>query len=185
MNMAEKTLAEIPRNLRELYEKGNAALQKKNFDYAIAIYNQILSSEPGFYPCREALRACQFSNAGRREAFSKKMFGTASALPLLAKAQIQLRTNPQEALGTCEQILNGDPNNSAAHRMLAEAAMGLEDPKSAVLSLEIVFRNNPKDIDTALRLGERWRPPGRLTEPRKYIRIYRVPILASRRWPRL
>src|SRR4051794_18437595 len=101
--MAEKTLAEIPRNLRELYEKGNAALQKKNFDYAIAIYNQVLSTEPGFYPCREALRACQFSKAGSGGGFFKKMIGTASAPPLLAKAQIQSRSNPAEAMATCEQ----------------------------------------------------------------------------------
>ena len=57
--MAEKNVSELSRDLRELYEKGNAALQKKNYDYAIAIYNQILLKEPSFYPCREALRACQ------------------------------------------------------------------------------------------------------------------------------
>jgi len=152
--MAEKTLAEIPRNLRELYEKGNAALQKKNFDYAIAIYNQVLSTEPGFYPCREALRACQFSKAGSGGGFFKKMIGTASASPLLAKAQIQSRSNPAEAMATCEQILNSDPNNSPAHKILADAAMALKLPKTAVLSLEVAFRNNPRDLDTGLKLGE-------------------------------
>jgi tetratricopeptide (TPR) repeat protein len=152
--MPEKTLAEIPRNLRELYEKGNAALAKKNYDYAIAIYNQVLANEPAFYPCREALRACQLSKAGAGGGFLKKMFGTASASPQVAKAQIQLRTNPQEALATCEQILNSDPNNSSAHRILAEAAMALDYPKTAVLSLEIAVKNNPRDLDTALKLGE-------------------------------
>src|SRR5436190_8289814 len=152
--MPEKTLAEIPRNLRELYEKGNAALQKKNFDYGIAIYNQILASEPAFYPCREALRACQLGKAGAGGGFLKKMFGTASASPQLAKAQIQLRSNPTEALATCEQILNSDPNNGPAHRTLAEAALALDYPKTAVLSLEIAFRNSPRDIDTALKLGQ-------------------------------
>ncbi len=165
--MPEKTLAELPRNLRELYEKGNAALQKKNFDYAIAIYNQILGSEPGFYPAREALRACQLSKAGASGGFLKKMFGTASASPLLAKAQIQLRTNPTEALGTCEQVLNSDPNNGPAHRMLAEAAMALEYPKTAVLSLEIAFKNNPKDIDTALKLGEALNASGQIDRAHK------------------
>src|ERR1044071_6786081 len=120
--MPEKTLAQVPRGARELYDKGNAALQKKNFDYAIAIYNQVLSSEPGFYPCREALRASQFSKAGSGGGFLKKMFGTASASPQLAKAGIQLRTNAADALVTCAQILNSDPNNSAAHKILADAA---------------------------------------------------------------
>jgi len=155
-NMAEKTLAELPRDLRELYEKGNAALQKKNYDYAIAIYNQILSREPGFYPGREALRSVQLAKAGAGGAggFFKKVFGTASASPHLAKAQVQLRTDAKEVLGTCEQILNSDPNNTAAHKLLAEAAMALGLAKTAVLSLEIAFRNNPTDWGIAQRLGE-------------------------------
>jgi tetratricopeptide (TPR) repeat protein len=165
--MPEKTLAEIPRNLRELYEKGNAALQKKNFDYAIAIYNNILASEPAFYPGREALRACQLSKAGAAGGFLKKMFGTASASPQLAKAQFQLQTNPTEALATCEQILNSDPNNGPANRTLADAAMALDYPKTAVLSLEIAFRNSPKDIDTALKLGEALNAAGQIDRAQK------------------
>jgi tetratricopeptide (TPR) repeat protein len=152
--MAEKNASELPRDLRELYDRGNAALQKKNFDYAIAIYNQVLSREPGFYPCREALRAVQFSKAGESKGFFKKVLGNASASPQLAKAQFQVRSNPGEAMTTCEQILNNDPNNTTAHKLLAEAAMALEMPKTAVLSLEIAFRNNPKDKEIGMRLGE-------------------------------
>ena len=151
--MPEKRLNEIPRNQRELYEKGNAALAKKNYDYAIAIYNQVLQNEPGFYECREALRATQFHKAGTGGGFFKKMFGTASSSPHLAKAQFLLRNNPAEALSVCEQVLNGDPSNGHAHKLLAEAAMELDFPKTAVLSLEILFKNNPSDKDVVLRLG--------------------------------
>lgn len=152
--MAEKSLSQLSRDLRELYERGNAAIQKKNYDYAIAIYNQVLVKEPGFYPCREALRACQLGKAGSGGGFLKKMFGTASASPHLAKAQFQVRSNPTEALGTCEQILNSDPNNTAAHKMLAEAAVALEYFRTAVLSLEIAYKNNPRDLEIGQRLGE-------------------------------
>jgi tetratricopeptide (TPR) repeat protein len=153
--MSEKILAaEIPRSLRELYEKGNAALQKKNYDYAIAIYNQVLQTEPAFYPCREALRACQLAKAGTGGGFLKKFIGTASSSPLLAKAQIQIRSNSLEALATCEQILNSDPNNISAHKLLAEAAISLGYAKTAVLSLEIAFKNNSRDLDVGMRLGE-------------------------------
>ena len=151
--MPEKRLNEIPRNQRELYEKGNAALNKKNYDYAIAIYNQVLQNEPGFYECREALRATQFHKAGTGGGFFKKMFGTASSSPQVAKAQFLLRNNPAEALSVCEQVLNNDPANGLAHKLLAEAAMELDFPKTAVLSLEILFKNNPADKDVVLRLG--------------------------------
>jgi tetratricopeptide (TPR) repeat protein len=165
-NMAEKTLAELSRDLRELYEKGNAALQKRNYDYAIAIYNQILSREPGFYPGREALRSVQFSKAGPGSSgggFFKKVFGTASASPLIAKAQVQLRTDAKEALATCEQILNSDPNNTVAHKTLAEAALALGLVKTAVLSLEIAFKNNAGDVAIGQRLGEALTKAGQIS----------------------
>src|SRR5688500_10711984 len=100
--MAEKSLSQMPWDLRELYDGGNAALQKKNYDYAIMVYNQVLVREAGFYACREALRSVQFSNAGESKGFFKKMLGTASSSPLVAKAQYQVRNNPAEALATCE-----------------------------------------------------------------------------------
>ena len=161
--MAEKSLNEIPRNQRELYEKGNAALAKKNYDYAIAIYNQVLQNEPAFYECRESLRATQFHKAGSGGGFFKKMFGTASSSPQLAKAQFLVRNNPVETLAICEQVLNGDPSNGLAHKLLAEAAMALEFPKTAVLSLEIVFKNNPRDRDVALHLSEALVTAGNVT----------------------
>ena len=82
----EKSPTAVPRPLREQYEKGIAALQRQNFDYAVAIFDQVLQKEPGFYACREALRAVQVKRAGNKGGFLKKMFGTASSSPLLAKA---------------------------------------------------------------------------------------------------
>src|SRR5437660_727104 len=96
--MPEKSPAAVPRPLREQYEKGIAALKRQNFDYAIAIFDQVLQKEPGFYACREALRAAQVKRAGNKGGFLKKMFGTASSSPLFAKGQIALRTNPVEAI---------------------------------------------------------------------------------------
>jgi outer membrane protein assembly factor BamD (BamD/ComL family) len=46
--MAEKTLVEIPVAQRELFDKGLAALQKNNLDYAVTLFVQVLKLEPGF-----------------------------------------------------------------------------------------------------------------------------------------
>jgi len=151
--MPEKSLTAIARPLREQYEKGLAALQRQNFDYAIAILEQVLVKEPGFYACREALRAAQIKRAGNKGGFLKRMFGTASNSPLVAKGQLALRSNPLEALKIAEQILNSDPNNSSGHRILAEAALSLDFPRTAALSLEIAFKNSP-DREGALLLGQ-------------------------------
>jgi tetratricopeptide (TPR) repeat protein len=152
--MAEKTINDIPRSTRDLYEKGRINLERHNHDYAIAIFNQVLQSEPGFYECREALRATQFKKVGTGTTFFKKMLGTASSSPLLAKGQVLLRHNPVEALHVAEQILNSDPNNTLAHKLLADAALAAGFPKTAVLSLEIAFKQSPKDYTVALKLAD-------------------------------
>ena len=152
--MPEKTINEVDRATRELYGKGKVNLQRDNLDYAIAIFGQILLKEPSFYECRESLRAAQLKKAGAAGGFFKRMLGTASSSPLLAKGQMILRKNPLEAIQVAEQMLTGDPNNSMAHKLLAEAALAADLPRTAVLSLEIVRRNSPKDKEVTLKLGE-------------------------------
>ena len=151
--MPEKSLSEIPRPLREQYEKGHAAFKIQNFDYAIAIFSQVLQKEPAFFDCRQALRATQFKKTGASSSWLKKAFSKTGSSPFLAKGQVLLRTNPAEALNQAEQILNSDYHNSSAHQLLADAAMLLDLPKTAILSLEILFKNSPKDKGVVLDLG--------------------------------
>jgi tetratricopeptide (TPR) repeat protein len=152
--MPEKSFNEVPRIERELFEKGMAAVERNNLDYALVIFNQILSKEPGFYECREKLRGAQLTKAGKGSSLFKKFLGKAGSSPNLAKAQIVLRNNPLEAIKAVEEILNGDPNNVLAHKTLAEAAIAADLPRTAVLSLEIARRAAPEDQDVALRLAE-------------------------------
>lgn len=152
--MPEKSINEIPRALRDFYEKGTAAFEKQNFDYAITMLMQVLAKEPGFFECRQALRAAQIKKAGGGGGFFKKMIGTASSSPLVAKAQFALRNNPMEAMGVAEQILNSDPSNGSAHKILAEAAMTAGFVRTAVMSLEFAVKQSPRDKELVMRLAE-------------------------------
>ncbi len=149
--MPEKSIQEIPRTLRDQFDRGMAAYHKNNLDYAVALFTAVLQKEPAFYECRESLRAAQFRRSSGGGSLLKRLFRQAS--PSLAKAQISLRTNPVEAIHHAEQVLNVDPTNPAAHDVLARAALAVDLPKTAVLSLEIVFKNNPGNRDSALKLG--------------------------------
>lgn len=156
--MSEKSANEIPPDLRRIFIKGNEALQRDNFDYALSLFEQVLTREPAFFDCRKALRAAQQGKAGGKSGFFKKAWSSASSSPLVAKAQIALRNNPAEALVIAEQILNSDPESSAGHRIVVEAANALELPNTAVMSLDVLMRNSPKDknlaIDFATRLAD-------------------------------
>src|SRR3954471_4574623 len=162
--MPEKTLTEVSREVRELYQKGSVALQRQNFDYAVAIFQQALTKEPAFFDCRQALRAAQFKKAGPSTGFFKKMLGGASSSPLVAKAQMVMGKNPIEGLQVLEQVLSGDPSNSMAHKMVAEAAMAADFPKTAALSLEILLKNSPKDYELSMLYGEALRLSGQLAK---------------------
>lgn len=148
--MSEKSPNDIPRDLRALFTKGNEALHRNNVDYAIALFTQVLDKEPTFLDCRKALRAAQQKKTGGSgTGFFKKVFSSASSSPQLLKAQTTLRSNPLEAMNIAEQILTGDPNSMMAHKVFAEAAMAAELPRTAVLSLEVLFANSPRDRQIA------------------------------------
>jgi tetratricopeptide (TPR) repeat protein len=149
--MAEKTVNEISRDVREMFKKGAEAAQRENLDYAIALFSQVLEKEPAFYDCRRALRAAQFKKAGAANTgFFKKMLSGAGSSPQIAKAKLALSKNPAEAMAIAEQILNGDPNSSAAHRIIVDAANALELPRTAVLSYETLVSHSPKDRNLAI-----------------------------------
>ncbi len=152
--MPEKSVGQVSRAVREQYEKGLAAFQRNNFDYAIQILSAVLDQEPGLLDARQTLRATQFKKPREKAGFFKKLVGTASSSPALAKAQLQLRSNPKEVLSTVEGVLNSDPGNPSAHKLLAEAAQQLDLPKTATLSLEIVVKADPDDLKAARALAD-------------------------------
>jgi tetratricopeptide (TPR) repeat protein len=158
--MAEKTKSQIPRAVREQYEKGMTAFERKNYGYAIALFSQVLAQEPAFFDCRQALRVSQHQKSGGATGFFKKMLSGAGSSPQLARGQLALLKDPFEAIKVAEQVLNHDPNSTAAHKLLAEAAMTADLPKTAVLSLEIVTKNSPKDEDAQKTLARAYSAAG-------------------------
>jgi tetratricopeptide (TPR) repeat protein len=163
--MAEKTVSEISRDARVLFTKGIEAAQRENTDYAIDLFNQVLAREPAFYDCRKALRVAQFKKAGAGSGgFFKKMLSGAGSSPQIAKAKMALGKNPGEAMAIAEQILNGDPNNSSAHRIIVDAANALELPHTAVLSYESLVKHSPKDRNLAIDFAHALAAAGDISE---------------------
>ena len=152
--------------MRVLFTKGIEALPRENLDYAITLFNQVLEKEPGFFDCRKALRDAQFRKAGDGgTGFFKKMLSGAGSSPEVAKAKMALGKNPAEALAIAEQILNGDPNSSAAHRIIVDAAKALELPHTAVLSYETLVEKFAQGQKSGHRIWPR--PRGHRRERRR------------------
>jgi tetratricopeptide (TPR) repeat protein len=153
--MPEKAINEISADARRLYTKANEAAQRENGDYAIALYCQVLEKEPGFLECRKLLRAEQHKKAAKSGGgFFKKMMSGAGSSPQLAMAKMALSKNPAEAMASAEQILSGDPNSSAALRIVADAALALDLPRTASFALESMVEISPKDKALVIELAD-------------------------------
>lgn len=150
--MAEKSLNQITREVRLLYQKGHDAMLRDNFDYAVDLFTQVLKREPSLFEARKALRVAQAKKSGG-VGFFKKAWSSASSSPMIAKAQLALHKDPAEAMQIAEEVLNNDSTSSPAHRIVAEAALAMEMPRTAVLSLEALLRHSPKDKDVAIQFG--------------------------------
>jgi len=73
--MQEKTLNDLPRDLRMLYTKGFEAYQRENFDYAIEMWTQVLTKEPYVFEIRKSLRTAQAAKSGKAGGFAAKVTG--------------------------------------------------------------------------------------------------------------
>ena len=135
--MAEKQLNELSPDLRRLYAKAVETAQRDQLDYAVTIFCQVLEKEPGLFDCRKALRLAQTrKSAGASTGFFKKVLSGGSSMPQITKAKFALNKNPAEAMAIAEEVLNNDAHNSFAHRIIVDAAMAMDLPQTALLSLE-------------------------------------------------
>jgi len=141
--MAEKSLTDLPRNVREQFDKGLAALERSNWDYAIELLLGVVKAEPAFLTGREALRKGALKKAGAGTGLFKKIVSSAGSGPALARAKFLVESQPLEAMFSIEQVLAGDPRNSLAHDLFAKAAVVANLPRSAILSLEALRQESP------------------------------------------
>jgi tetratricopeptide (TPR) repeat protein len=107
--------------------------------------------------------------AGDGGGMLKKLWSKTSSQPMVGKGQLALRNDPAEALHIAEQILNSDPNNSGAHKLVVEAAAALELPKTAVLSLENLAKNSPKDVEVAIKYATGLADTGEVSQGEKIL----------------
>jgi tetratricopeptide (TPR) repeat protein len=153
--MPEKSLNDIPREVRPIFTKANDALARENYDYAVDLLMQVLTRCPEVVEVRKALRKAQQGKAATKGGgFFKKVFSSAGSAPQIAKAQMALNNSPAEAMAIAEQVLNSDPSNGMAHKIIVQAAEALDMPQTAVLSLETLWRQHPKDKDINIQFAE-------------------------------
>src|SRR6266404_2314408 len=159
--MAIKTEKELNEAQRALWLKTLAAMELRNFGYAISLLQGILKQEPQFLTGRQLLRRAEVA----KQKSGKKSFFNISTAPIaVMKAQREVKKAPQRAVEMIEKILEDEPYNRQANLTLKEAAVAAGWPEIGVFAMRTLLEENPRDVKLLRELGQLYHQTGQNEE---------------------
>jgi tetratricopeptide (TPR) repeat protein len=159
--MAVKTERELNETQRALWLKTLAAVELRNFGYAISLLQGILKQEPQFLTARQLLRRAEVA----KQKSGKKSFFNISTAPIaVMKAHREIKKAPQRAVEMIEKVLEEEPYNRQANLTLKEAAVAAGWPEIGVFALRTLLEENPRDVKLLHELGQLYHQTGQNNE---------------------
>ncbi|MBQ7252475.1 MAG: hypothetical protein IJS32_07730 [Kiritimatiellae bacterium] len=141
--MAAISPEQLPRKLKESFDKGSVALDRGNIDYATNFFSQVLAMEPRCLAARKNLRFVQV----KRALAKKPSLSSVKGAFTLMGGQGKLGKDPKAALAAAEKLMELDPTNLSFLKFYVDAANGADLPEAAVMTLELARAALPKDVD--------------------------------------
>src|SRR5205814_2694256 len=148
--MPIKSEKELSEALRSHWLKAVAAIELRNFDYAISLLQGILRQEPEFLTSRQLLRRAEVTN---QKAAKKALFNVSTAALSIMKVQRELKKDPKRAVEMVEKILEDEPYNRQANLILKQAAVAAGWPEIGAFALQTVLEEKPGDTKILHELG--------------------------------
>src|SRR5262249_14736825 len=141
--MAVKTEKELRASLHAFWLKAVAAIELRNFGYAISLLQEILKQEPEFLTARQLLRRAEVTKG---KSATKSFFNISTAPITVMKAQREIKKDPKRAVEMLEKVLEKEPYNRQANLGLKEAALVAGWPEIGVFALQTLLEENPRDV---------------------------------------
>jgi len=148
--MAVKTEKELSEGLRALWLKAVAAIELRNFGYAISLLQEILKQEPEFLTGRQLLRRAAVTKS---KLAKKGVFNISTASIGVMKAQRELKKDPKRTVEMLEEVLESEPYNRQANLLLKQAAVAEGWSELGVFALKTLLEENPRDVKVLYELG--------------------------------
>jgi len=164
--MAVKTEKELTDDQRAHWLKAVAAIELRNFGYAISLLQGILKQEPQFLTGRQLLRRTEVM---RLKAAKKKFFNVSTASVAVMKAQREMKKDAKRAVELIEKILEDEPYNKQANLALKEAAVAAGWLETAVFALQTLLEENARDTKLLHELARLYHALG---ESEREVEIY-------------
>ena len=164
--MAVKTEKELAEPQRGHWLKALAAIELRNFGYAISLLQDILRNEPEFLTGRQLLRRTEVN---RHNAVKKAFFNISTAPIAVMKAQREAKKDPKRAVEMIEKVLEDEPYNRQANVLLKEAAVASGWPEIGVFALRTLLEDDPRDVKILHELGRLYHDMG---ESEQEVEVY-------------
>src|SRR5947207_5458925 len=155
--MGVKSEKDLSEQLRGHWLKAVAAIELRNFGYAISLLQAILKQEPEFLNGRQLLRQ---SEVTKHRAAKKTFFNISTAPLAVMKAQREVKKDPKRAVEMIEKVLEDEPYNRQANLVLKEAAVSAGWPEVGVFALQTLLEENPRDVKVLRELGRLYHDMG-------------------------
>jgi predicted Zn-dependent protease len=159
--MAVKTEKDLGESHHALWLKALAAMELRNFDYAISLLQGILKPDPEFLTGRQLLRRAEIA---KQKSIKKSFFNISTAPIAVMKAQREIKKAPARAVEMIEKVLEEEPYNRQANLALKEAAVAAGWPEIGVFALHTLLEENPRDVKLLHELGQLYHQMGESVE---------------------
>lgn len=139
-------------DIQKHLERAQEAARKKNFDYAIALYQQVLAVKPDNGQARAELRQV----LARKFEYKKPsalVLKAATVPQMMAIAAAKTTRKADNVARACEKYLAIDPLNVSINFMLAKALESSGHFNSAVAVYEFVAETDAKNTEALKRAG--------------------------------
>lgn len=166
--MAEIQLDDAPRKAKEHFEKGFAAFERGNYDYAMDMFQLALEVCPQLTRARKFNRMAQVRKlkaAGRLGGLSDAM-SSISGIGATMSISSLMKKDPMKAMIKVEQLLRKNPLNAQFVKLSVDASIAAQMPEAAVITLEQYVENKPGDIEVMRQLGKILQDVSRFHEAR-------------------
>ena len=158
-NPAERPInGRMAMDTSKLTEKAKEAVQRRNYEYAIDLYQQALALNPEDIESRRELRQTEARYVQERgiSPFSAWLKGLGSVVKIFLAS----KGNAEKTMIECEKFLKNDPANVWALTRLGQAAAGLGYHETAALIFNDIRAKAPGNIENLHRLADAYEAKG-------------------------
>lgn len=147
--MDVKTMKDVSKRCRDIYQRGDKALKQRNYSFAIEMMREALKIEPAFNEARTKLRQAQLvaTNGGQIGGLQKISAQISAMFSIGMKGPKLLKDgNFKDALDMAEAAMTKNPTDLTTLNFLAKASHAASLLEVELDALKLIRKQFPKNI---------------------------------------